>query len=84
MVRFFEELLHYRTHLHRTGEVFFWPTSVTVPLNTIPADGAAVSRTDYAALFSVYGTTVGAGNGTTTFNVPNVTAPSGTVALVQV
>jgi phage-related tail fiber protein len=34
-------------------------------------NGAAVSRTTYAALFAVIGTTYGAGNGTTTFNVPN-------------
>lgn len=34
-------------------------------------DGAAVSRTTYADLFAVIGTLYGAGNGTTTFNVPN-------------
>lgn len=33
--------------------------------------GQAVSRTTYSALFSVIGTTYGAGNGTTTFNVPD-------------
>jgi microcystin-dependent protein len=35
-------------------------------------DGAAVNRTTYAALFTAIGTTYGAGNGTTTFNVPNL------------
>lgn len=35
-------------------------------------DGSAVSRTTYAALFSAIGTTFGAGNGTTTFNVPDM------------
>jgi microcystin-dependent protein len=35
-------------------------------------DGAAVSRATYAALFSAIGTTWGAGNGTTTFNVPDL------------
>jgi microcystin-dependent protein len=34
-------------------------------------DGRTVSRADYADLFSVIGTTWGAGNGSTTFNVPN-------------
>jgi microcystin-dependent protein len=34
-------------------------------------DGRALSRTTYAALFSVIGTTYGSGNGTTTFNIPN-------------
>lgn len=36
------------------------------------ADGAAVSRTTEAALFAVYGTTFGAGDGSTTFNLPNL------------
>ena len=36
--------------------------------------GGAVSRTTYAALFAVIGTTYGAGDGSTTFNVPNMSA----------
>ena len=36
-------------------------------------NGAAVSRTTYAELFSVIGTTYGSGDGSTTFNVPNLT-----------
>lgn len=35
-------------------------------------NGAAVSRTTYASLFNVIGTTYGAGNGTTTFNLPDL------------
>jgi len=35
-------------------------------------DGAAVSRTDFADLFAVLASTYGAGNGTTTFNVPDL------------
>jgi hypothetical protein len=35
-------------------------------------DGSAVSRTTYAALFAKIGTTFGAGNGSTTFNVPDL------------
>lgn len=35
-------------------------------------DGAAISRTTYAALFNAIGTTWGAGDGSTTFNVPNL------------
>ena len=34
-------------------------------------DGAAVSRTTYAALFAVIGTAYGVGDGSTTFNVPD-------------
>lgn len=37
----------------------------------LPCDGSAVSRTTYAALFAVIGTTYGVGNGTTTFNLPD-------------
>jgi microcystin-dependent protein len=33
--------------------------------------GQAISRTTYATLFAAMGTTYGAGNGTTTFNLPN-------------
>src|SRR5215831_1284426 len=35
-------------------------------------DGAAVSRATYAALFTAIGTVYGAGDGSTTFNVPNL------------
>lgn len=37
-------------------------------------NGDAVSRTGFAALFAAIGTTYGSGNGTTTFNVPNITS----------
>jgi microcystin-dependent protein len=36
-------------------------------------DGTAVSRTTYSALYAIVGTTFGAGDGTTTFNLPNYT-----------
>lgn len=36
------------------------------------ADGTAVSRTTYDKLFAVIGTTYGPGDGSTTFNLPNV------------
>lgn len=35
-------------------------------------DGSAINRTTYASLFSAIGTTFGAGNGTTTFNIPDL------------
>lgn len=43
----------------------------TAPSGYLICDGAAVSRTTYAALFSVCGIKFGAGNGTTTFNIPD-------------
>lgn len=42
----------------------------TVPEGWLKCNGAAVSRTTYADLFAAIGTTFGAGNGTTTFNLP--------------
>ena len=44
----------------------------TAPTGYLICDGAAVSRTTYAALFTIIGTTYGAGNGSTTFNVPDL------------
>lgn len=44
----------------------------TAPTGYLKANGAAVSRTAYAALFSAIGTTFGTGDGSTTFNVPDL------------
>jgi phage-related tail fiber protein len=45
------------------------------PLLHLQCNGAAVSRATYATLFSVIGTTFGAGDGVNTFNLPNISAP---------
>ena len=44
----------------------------TAPNGWLICDGSAVSRTTYANLFSVIGTTYGKGDGSTTFNIPNL------------
>lgn len=44
----------------------------TVPSGWLIANGANVSRKDYAALFAAIGTTYGAGDGSTTFGLPNL------------
>jgi microcystin-dependent protein len=44
----------------------------TAPTNWMICDGSAIPRTGFAALFSVISTTYGAGDGTTTFNIPNL------------
>jgi microcystin-dependent protein len=44
---------------------------LAVPTNYLEMNGAAVSRATYASLYSVIGTTWGAGDGSTTFNLPN-------------
>jgi microcystin-dependent protein len=51
---------------------FMWHTASSVPTSYLEANGAAISRTTYASLFAVIGTTYGTGDGTTTFNVPDV------------
>lgn len=43
----------------------------TAPTGWLLCDGAAVSRTTYAALFAIIGTAYGAGDNATTFNVPD-------------
>jgi hypothetical protein len=43
-----------------------------VPEGWLECNGQAVSRTEYARLFGLIGITYGAGNGSTTFNVPNL------------
>ncbi len=45
---------------------------VTVPPGWLLCDGSAVSRVSYAGLFAALGTAYGAGNGTTTFNLPDL------------
>src|SRR3972149_3319033 len=46
--------------------------SSTPPSGYLLCDGAAVSRTTYANLFDVIGTAFGVGDGSTTFNVPDI------------
>jgi hypothetical protein len=60
--------------LHRPDTTGDWiPTGrSTARAGTILAYGQAVSRTDYAGLFAAYGTTFGAGDGSTTFNLPDL------------
>jgi phage-related tail fiber protein len=44
----------------------------TAPTGYLKANGAAVSRTTYATLFAAIGTTYGVGDGSTTFNLPDL------------
>ena len=53
------------------GEVSFFAMS-SAPTGWLKANGAAISRTTYATLFTAIGTTFGVGNGSTTFNVPDL------------
>lgn len=53
------------------GEITMWPAP-SPPTGWLLCDGAAVSRTAYAALFAAVGTVYGAGDGSATFNLPNL------------
>lgn len=53
-----------------TGALFMWGTA-TAPTGYLLCNGAAVSRATYAALFAILGTIYGAGDGSTTFNLPD-------------
>lgn len=53
------------------GMIMSW-TKASTPAGFLVCDGAAISRTTYAALFDAIGTTHGVGDGSTTFNLPDL------------
>ena len=53
------------------GMLAMWATSA-LPAGWLLCNGAVVSRTTYAALFAVLGTLYGAGDGSTTFGLPDL------------
>lgn len=70
-----QQLTVYVTPIAQTipaGSIIAWAgTSASTPSGFLFCNGDAVSRTTYAALYAAIGDTWGAGNGTTTFNLPN-------------
>lgn len=73
---YMEELKTYIVDLMLRGEIMpigkidIWLADVP-PDGWVILDGHAISREVYADLFALWGTLYGAGNGTTTFNVPD-------------
>ena len=59
------------TNRSEVGTIKPWPKA-TAPDGYLLCDGSAVSRSTYADLFGVISTTYGAGDGSTTFNVPDL------------
>jgi microcystin-dependent protein len=55
-----------------TGLIVPW-SSASTPSGFLDCDGTAINRTTYSALFAVIGTTYGIGDGSTTFNIPDLT-----------
>jgi len=62
------------TFAHRlpVGTIFAYAGNSGNPIGALLCDGSAVSRTMYPDLFEKIGTTYGAGDGATTFNLPNL------------
>lgn len=54
-----------------TATIIPWSSS-SVPSGYLECNGQTVSRTTYSALFAIVGTTYGAGDGSSTFAVPNL------------
>ena len=54
-----------------TGCIIPW-SDTSLPTGFLECNGAAVSRSTYSALFAIVATTYGAGNGSTTFNLPDL------------
>lgn len=61
----------YFTNTGIIGQPQFTLDFNNLPVNCIWLEGQTVSRTTYATLFSIYGTTYGSGDGSTTFALPN-------------
>ena len=57
------------------GTILPW-SKTTAPTGFLKCDGSAVSRDTYNQLFQVIGTTYGSGDGSTTFNLPDLTSRS--------
>ena len=55
----------------KTGSICLYAGSVP-PVGFLECDGSAVSRTTYSDLFGILGTAYGAGDGSTTFNIPDL------------
>jgi len=56
-----------------TGEIKVWAGTIAlIPLGYVLCDDSAISRTTFSALFDVIGTQFGTGDGSTTFNVPDL------------
>lgn len=59
------------TLFNPTGSILPFAGS-SIPSGYLACNGSAISRTTYSALYNVIGTKYGSGNGSTTFNLPNL------------
>lgn len=66
----FAAVIEMQSYMARVGDIVY--SAGTERAQALPANGAAVSRTTYATLFAAIGTQYGVGDGSTTFNLPNL------------
>ena len=55
------------------GTILLWSSATLPSAKYLLCNGQAISRTTYASLFARIGVVFGSGNGSTTFNLPNLT-----------
>jgi microcystin-dependent protein len=70
-IKAYVDALGGQTFLVPTGGILPYAGS-SAPSNYLLCDGSLISRSTYATLFGVIGTTFGAGDGSTTFQLPNL------------
>lgn len=71
------------TQLVPVGTIIAY-AGTTIPTGWLLCDGQAISRTEYSSLFNIIATVYGAGDGITTFNLPDFTSSSSTDTRVPV
>ncbi len=59
-------------NLIQAGSIFAFAATSTPPSGYLQCNGAAISRTQFSTLFGAIGTTYGAGDGSSTFNLPSI------------
>lgn len=65
-----------------TGMIVLWPSTTTIPVGYLKM-GQTISRKNFAALFTVPNNTFGPGDGSTTFDLQNPTAPTGLIYIIK-
>ena len=72
-LEFVDNTSNTNTGLMPSGSIIAWGGKYsTIPSGYLFCDGSAYSRTTYSTLFAALGTIHGSGDGSTTFNIPNL------------
>jgi hypothetical protein len=69
--------------MHPVGSIIVHG-GLSVPSGWLQCNGSAVGRLQYKALYAAIGVKYGQGDGSNTFNLPNLTAPTSTMYLIRV